>query len=270
MLYNIFYCIRLQHPDVFRLIAQHNLFSAVHDKILALMELDVNQACTLFLEHSDHITPDLVVSRLQAKPQLLYKVTLFDSSPSLHWWWIINLEYGPIWQYVDALYHKEPKDGSRKFHGMLVTLYADYAKEKLLSFLRSSDHYPIQDALDTCQQRGYIPEMIFLLGNKADSFINVLKCKVGILVFSYLWVVFAFILFFTARMGNTRDALRLIMRQLKDIDQAIEFCKTYDDSELWEQLIGYSLAKPGTTTPCLVSKVWIKVVHYHILCCRVC
>ena len=71
-------------------------------------------------------------------------------------------------------------------------------------------------------------------------------------------------------MGNTRDALRLIMRQLKDIDQAIEFCKTYDDSELWEQLIGYSLAKPGTTTPCMVSKVWIKVVHYHILCCRVC
>ena len=46
-------------------------------------------------------------------------------------------------------------------------------------------------------------------------------------------------------MGNTRDALALIMRQLKDIDQAIEFCKTYDDSELWEQLIGYSLAKPG-------------------------
>lgn len=47
-------------------------------------------------------------------------------------------------------------------------------------------------------------------------------------------------------MGNTRDALRLIMGQLKDINQAIEFCKTYDDPELWEQLIGYSLAKPGT------------------------
>lgn len=47
-------------------------------------------------------------------------------------------------------------------------------------------------------------------------------------------------------MGNTRDALRLIMDQLNDINQAIEFCKTYDDPELWEQLIGYSLAKPGT------------------------
>ena len=66
---------------------------------------------------------------------------------------------------MDALYHKEPKEGSKKFHGLLVTLYADYAKEKLLSFLRSSDHYPIQEALDTCQKRGYTPEMVFLLGD---------------------------------------------------------------------------------------------------------
>lgn len=44
-------------------------------------------------------------------------------------------------------------------------LYADFAKEKLLPFLKSSDHYPIQEALDICQQRKYIPEMIFLLGN---------------------------------------------------------------------------------------------------------
>jgi len=78
--------------------------------------------------------------------------------------WALLIIYIPT-QYLDTLYHKEPKEGSRKFHGLLVTLYADYAKEKLLSFLRSSDHYPIQEALDTCQQRGYIPEMIFLLGN---------------------------------------------------------------------------------------------------------
>lgn len=65
---------RLQHADVFRLIAQHQLFPTVHDKILALMELDANQACALFLEHSEHIPPDLVVSRLQTKTPLLFKV----------------------------------------------------------------------------------------------------------------------------------------------------------------------------------------------------
>lgn len=46
-------------------------------------------------------------------------------------------------------------------------------------------------------------------------------------------------------MGNTRDALSLIMNQLNDINQAIDFCKTCDDPDLWEQLIGYSIAKPG-------------------------
>ena len=73
----MYFFYRLQHADVFRLISQHNLFSTVHDKILALMELDVNQACALFLEHSEQITPDLVVSRLQSKPQLLFKVCPF-------------------------------------------------------------------------------------------------------------------------------------------------------------------------------------------------
>ncbi len=70
-------------------------------------------------------------------------------------------------QYLDALYQKDPKEGSRKFHGLLVGLYAEFAKEKLLSFLRSSDHYPIQEALATCQRLGFIPEMIFLLGSLA-------------------------------------------------------------------------------------------------------
>ena len=65
---------RLQHADVFRLIAQHNLFKSVHDKILALFELDAGQASSLFLEHSDQIAADLIVSRLQSKPALLFKV----------------------------------------------------------------------------------------------------------------------------------------------------------------------------------------------------
>ena len=60
---------------------------------------------------------------------------------------------------------------------MLVTLYADYAKEKLLSFLRSSDFYPIQEALDSCQQRGYIPEMIFLLGKRKKISVFLLTAK---------------------------------------------------------------------------------------------
>ena len=45
-------------------------------------------------------------------------------------------------------------------------------------------------------------------------------------------------------MGNTKQALQLITNELRDVDKAIEFCKEQDDSELWEDLINYSMDKP--------------------------
>ena len=66
------------------------------------------------------------------------------------------------------------------------------------------------EALDECSLKGMIPEKIFLLG----------------------------------RMGNTRAALELIMTELVDVEQAVEFCKEQDDPELWDDLIRYSLDKP--------------------------
>lgn len=49
----------------------------------------------------------------------------------------------------------------------------------------------------------------------------------------------------TGRMGNTKEALRLITHVLEDIHQAIDFCKEYDDEELWNNLIDFALDKPG-------------------------
>ena len=50
----------------------------------------------------------------------------------------------------------------------------------------------------------------------------------------------------SGRMGNTKQALRLITNELRDVDKAIEFCKEHDDRELWEDLISYSMDKPCT------------------------
>jgi hypothetical protein len=50
---------------------------------------------------------------------------------------------------------------------------------------------------------------------------------------------------FAGRIGNTKKALVLITQELNDIEQAIAFCKEHDDMELWEDLIQYSLNKPG-------------------------
>ena len=45
--------------------------------------------------------------------------------------------------YLDALLINN-YETSKKYHGLLVGLYADYSPDRLMSFLKSSDHYPIQ------------------------------------------------------------------------------------------------------------------------------
>ena len=67
-------------------------------------------------------------------------------------------------QYLDKLFKKDPHIG-HEFHALQVKLYAEYDREKLLPFLRSSNYYPLQMALEICEQRQYIKEMVFLLGD---------------------------------------------------------------------------------------------------------
>ena len=46
------------------------------------------------------------------------------------------------------------------------------------------------------------------------------------------------------RMSNTKEALRLITTEKYDIHKAVEFCKEYDDVDLWHDLIDFSIDKP--------------------------
>ena len=115
-----------------------------------------------------------------------------------------------LFLYLDRLYTQDKGACPKEYHGHLVRLYADFAPHKLLAFLKRSDEYPMAEALDECTMRGMTPERIYLL----------------------------------ARMGSTRAALELIMRELVDVEQAVQFCKEQDDQELWEDLIRCSLDKP--------------------------
>ncbi|XP_062569470.1 vacuolar protein sorting-associated protein 41 homolog isoform X1 [Saccostrea cucullata] len=65
--------------------------------------------------------------------------------------------------------------------------------------------------MDECQLRGLIPEQVYLLG----------------------------------RMGDLKKALTLITTKLKDVTQAIEFCKDKNNEELWADLIKFSIDKPS-------------------------
>ena len=66
-------------------------------------------------------------------------------------------------QYLDRLFKKDPLAG-QDYHHRQVKLYAEYDRARLLPFLRRSSYYPLQEALEECEQRGLIPEMVFLLG----------------------------------------------------------------------------------------------------------
>ncbi|XP_025830960.1 vacuolar protein sorting-associated protein 41 homolog [Agrilus planipennis] len=177
--------LKLKNVDVFNLIKKHNLYNVIHDMIIELMDLNPEITIELLLQQK-HVPSEVVVEKLKNHELYLYR-------------------------YLDALDKKEKK---YQYHGMLVRLYAIFERSKLLPFLKRSDHYPIQEALDICQKEKYYPEMVYLLD----------------------------------RIGDTKEALQLIIEELKDIEKAFEFCKEHNDYDLWNDLITHALKKPEYIT----------------------
>ncbi|CAH0719696.1 unnamed protein product, partial [Brenthis ino] len=176
----------LQHNDVFTLITKYNMYSMIHDKILDLMTLNCDKAISVLLNDKTKVPIEVVEKQLKNHDEFLYK-------------------------YLDA-YSKVEQTG--QYHGELIRLYARFNRNKLLPFLKCSDNYPIQKALDVCTNNEFYPEMVFLLG----------------------------------RMGNTREALQIIIEKLNDINQAINFCQEHNDKELWTDLIKQTVDKPECVT----------------------
>ena len=129
-----------------------------------------------------------------------------------------------LYYYLDALFEKNPQRNT-KFHEKQVMLYADFDRGKLLNFLRRTTHnIPLPKALELCKKKGYLDEQVYLHG----------------------------------RMGNNREALHLITNKLENIQKAIEFCKEADDTDLWEDLIKYSMQKPD------FIKVLLENIGHHV------
>ncbi|KAG5052707.1 hypothetical protein JHK87_004905 [Glycine soja] len=91
-----------------------------------------------------------------------------------------------------------------------VELYTDYDPKMLLPFLRSSQHYTLEKAYEICIKRDLLREQVFILG----------------------------------RIGNSKQALAVIINKLGDVEEAVEFVTMQHDDELWEELIKQCLHKP--------------------------
>lgn len=119
-----------------------------------------------------------------------------------------------LFLYLDML---DKTDSSGKFDWELVNLYAKYDREKLLPFLKRSRTYPLQEAYELCKTKLFYPEMALL----------------------------------SDRMGDSKQALTIIMQNINDVKMAIEFCKEHNDLDLWNFLIDESIDKPEILTKLL-------------------
>ena len=50
------------------------------------------------------------------------------------------------------------------YSGDMVKLYAEYDRQKLLPFLKSSNNYQLDMALNIVETREFVPEQVYLLG----------------------------------------------------------------------------------------------------------
>ena len=91
-----------------------------------------------------------------------------------------------------------------------LSLFADFDRDLLFEFLRSSQSYTLSTATFICEKRHLIPELVYLL----------------------------------AKEGQTKRALRTIIDRLGDVSGAISFAKEQDDPDLWNDLLNYSMNKP--------------------------
>ncbi|TMW69274.1 hypothetical protein Poli38472_001430 [Pythium oligandrum] len=93
-------------------------------------------------------------------------------------------------------------------HEDQVALYAEFSPDYLLKFLQTSNFVPLEKAFKYCSERN-----------------------------PPLWSAMIYIL---GRMGQHKRALDLILTQMRDINQAIEFVQE-NDTNLWDYLIDLSL-----------------------------
>uniref|UniRef100_V5ELZ1 Vps41 beta-propeller domain-containing protein n=1 Tax=Kalmanozyma brasiliensis (strain GHG001) TaxID=1365824 RepID=V5ELZ1_KALBG len=151
------YFLRLRRANVFDLIRENNLFTAVQDQALLLIEFEEDlksrrtvpgskhgAAIDLLVDHTYSIPIGRVIAQLESHPRYLY-------------------------MYLDALFDRDHQQVT-SFADLQVKLYAEYEPARLMSYLRAmSSFYSFERAFSVCELHDYVPAMVFLLGRVGDN-----------------------------------------------------------------------------------------------------
>ena len=220
--------IRLQDADAaMDLISTHHLVDAISDNIPGFILLRVSkqmqksapiselEAATLepiqlLVEEAYHgiVPPETVIQQLEHKsgmqPYLFFYFRALWNGSTI----TLPSTAAPSSERLAA---SEGKSLVSDHADLAVSLFAEYDRPLLMTFLRTSQTYTLDTASQICEQRNYIPELVYLLSKE----------------------------------GRITAALRLIIDQLGDVSQAIAFAKEQNDASLWDDLLDYSMNKPS-------------------------
>ena len=221
--------IRLQNADdAMALIRDYHLVDAISDDIPGLLLLRVSkeqlkvgnieelkeassEAVRLLVDeaYAGVVQPRTVVDQLEGRGEQFHPFLYFYFA-SL--WQGPTLDKDRIVSRVERLNHdrriSEGQSVVEQFADLALSLFAEYDRDLLMTYLRQSIAYNLGEASSICENRHYIPEQIYLL----------------------------------SKTGQTRRALFLIIGELGDVSQAISFAKEHPD--LWDDLLDYSMDKP--------------------------
>ncbi|KAF2664219.1 hypothetical protein BT63DRAFT_379220 [Microthyrium microscopicum] len=177
---------------------------------LAELEENITEAVRMLVEESikGAIEPDKVVKQIQAKGNQ-YRPFLFFFFRAL--WKGHGTIDTKSHRFSSQRFQSEGRMAVEDFGDLAVALFADYDRTNLMDFLRQSRSYSYEQATALCEQKQYFPELVYLL----------------------------------SQTGQTKRALGLIISSLGDVRFAIEFAKEQEDAELWDDLLEFSMDKPG-------------------------
>ncbi|CAH8459992.1 unnamed protein product [Schistosoma rodhaini] len=151
--YAINILVRLRDPEVFTLVKRNNvklkdrrLVDILKDHLIYFMELNTTKAINMLMDHIDQVSIDYVVNQPNSDSMLLY-------------------------QFLDSVYYRYPQLIG-PYLTLLISLYIKFCRSKLLPLLKSTDRYPLSEALSLCERAKLVPETVYLLtrvGRRHDA-----------------------------------------------------------------------------------------------------
>ena len=184
-------------------VRRRRLWGAARARCAALLKHGGAAAAAILAEHTSEVSTSAVVAAVDAA---IARARASDASSTDGE--VAQLR-GALNKYLDALFERDPTAGA-EVHGRQVELYAEFAPDRLMRFLRASPYYPLEDALAVCQRYNLHSEAVYVLG----------------------------------RMGSAEQALQLVLGELRDVPRAVEFCADQADDDLWDELVARALEDP--------------------------